>query len=203
MSIENYPDLKTSVADWLSRDDLTTQITDFISFGELRIARDMRLQIMETALSETIASGVIGIPTNYIELKHAYIDRSPTQWLERITSEKIYHKYPVRSAVGVPVYIAREGTSFIFGPFPDSTYDVRGIYYAKLPALSDSNTTNWFIDNAPDLLLYASLLEAAVFIEDDENALKYGTLYVNRKKEIQDQDDQENYSGSVLRTWVG
>ena len=47
MAIDSYTKLKTSVATWLDRDDLTDNIPDFISLAEDRINRHIRVRSME------------------------------------------------------------------------------------------------------------------------------------------------------------
>ena len=69
MSIANYSDLKTAVANWLNRSDLTSYVSDIVMLGEAKIYRELRIRAMETALSDTIASGVIAVPSDYIEMK--------------------------------------------------------------------------------------------------------------------------------------
>jgi len=203
MSITTYSELKTAVGNWLNRSDLTTYIPDLVMLGEKRVYRDLRIRAMETALSSTISSGVIALPSDYIELKSAYVDGSPTQILQRKTSEFIYTNYPARSSSGKPKFIGREGSSFIFGPYPDSAYTVKGIYYARLSALSTSNETNWFTTNAPDILLFASLIEAEVFIKNDERLPVWQTKYDQIAAQLTAEDQREQYSGSSLRMTVG
>lgn len=198
MSIASYSELKTAVANWLNRSDLTTYIPDFVSLGEWRVNRELRIRAMETSLSSAIASGVLALPSDYVELKHAYVDGSPVQHLQRVNAEMIYGKYPTRSSVGKPNFIAREGSNFIFGPYPDSTYTIKGIYYKRLSPLSDSNTTNWFTTNAPDLLLFSALLEAEPFMKNDERLILWQTKYEQAKSQIETEDQRESFSGSAL-----
>lgn len=198
MSIANYSELQTAVANWLNRGDLTSYIPDFIRFGEAKIYRDLRIRAMETALNDTIASGVLTVPTDYVELKYAYLDGAPTRWLKRGDARFIYEKYPIRSSDSRPSFIAREAGNFIFGPYPDSNYTVKGIYYAKLEALSDSNTTNWFTANAPDLLVYAALVAAEPFLKNDERLLLWSGLYGTIKNDLELEDKNEEFSGGGL-----
>ena len=86
MSITSYSTLKTTVADWLKRTDLTASIPDFIRFAELRIYREMRVRQMEAALSGTIASGVLAVPSGYAELKYMRVggqrvERKDVEWM--------------------------------------------------------------------------------------------------------------------------
>jgi hypothetical protein len=203
--INSYATLKTQVLAWIHRDGdvaLTVEAEELVQFGENRIYRDLRVRQMETALSATMASGVLAVPTGYIEMKHARIDGTPTNKLERKDAEWIYHNYPSRSAGGRPRYFAREGDSFIFGQYPDSDYTVKGSYYKRLTALSDDNTTNWLITDAPDLILFAALCEAEPYIQNDERIALWEKKYEQVKARVQRQDDNEEFSGSPLNATV-
>ena len=197
-AIDTFSEIKTAVGDYLDRSDINSQIDEFIRFGELRIFRECRLRAFETALSSTIASGVIAVPSAYIEMKYAYVDGSPTSSLQRKDLSYIYEKYPTRSADSKPKFYAREGSNFIFGPYPDSGYTIKGIYYGALTALSTDNETNWIATDAPDLLVYAALLEAEPFLGNDERIPVWEAAYNRTKAHIQAQDDQEAFSGSPL-----
>lgn len=198
MAITTYAELKTAVSNWLTRDDLTAYIEDFISLCEARIYRDLRIRCMEASLSSAISSGVVAVPTGYKEMKFAYLDGSPTQKLSRKDEEWIYQNYPSRSSDGMPNFFAIEVDNFIFGPYPDSAYTMKGTYYKKLDALSESNTANWFTVNAPDLLLFGSLCEAEPFIKNDARLTLWNAKYELAKTRIQLEDSGENLSGSIL-----
>lgn len=198
MSIASYSELQTAVINRLHRANLTALVPDFIALGEARIYRDLRVRCMETALNSAISAGVVALPSGYVELKHAYVEGSPIRKLQRKTPDFIYTKYPTRSSDRCPVYIAREAENFIFGPYPDSAYTVKGIYYKRLTALSDSNSTNWFTANAPDLLLFAALVEAADHVSNDAALMKWEGKYNQVKDRIQAESDGEEFSGSSL-----
>lgn len=198
MTISTYAELQTAVINRLHRANLTALVPDFIALGEARIYRDLRVRCMETALSSVISAGVVALPSGYIELKHAYIDGAPTRKLQRKNPDFIYQNYPTRSSDRCPVYISREADNFIFGPYPDSSYTVKGIYYKRLTALSDSNTTNWFTTNAPDLLLFAALVEAADHVSNDAALMKWEAKYIQVKDRVQRESDGEEFSGSTL-----
>lgn len=202
MAISTFSELKTAVASWLNRSDLTSQIPDFITLGENRIYRELRIRAMETSLSTAISSGVIAVPNDYIELKHARIDGTPVSHLQRKTDQWIYENYPTRSADGKPKFIARDGASFIFGPYPDSDYTVKGTYYKRLTALSDANTTNWFTANAPGLLLFAALCEAEPFLKNDPRVMTWQGKYDQEKAGIEKEEKRERFSGSPLAVTV-
>lgn len=194
-AITDLTSLKAEIAGWLHRADLTAEIPGFIQLGENRIYRDLRVRQMETSLSTAISSGTIAVPTGYVEMKYAYINGSPMVKLQRKDAEWIYHNYPTRSADGTPRYFAREAETFIFGPYPDSGYTVKGVYYKKLAVLT---TTNWLTDDVPDLILFASLCEAAPWTANDERIGLWEKKYAQIAARVQQQDDTEEFSGSPL-----
>lgn len=203
MAISTYSELKTAVANWLNRSDLTSYVPDFIALGEARIYRELRIRAMEASLSSAIASGVIAVPSDYVEMKHAYVDGSPVQFLSRRKAGWIYENYPSRAADGKPAFFAQDAGNFIFGPYPDSAYTIKGTYYKRLTALSDSNTTNWFTTNAPGILLFAALCEAEPFLKNDERVTLWQAKYDQEKNGISSEDMDERVSGGGLRTTPG
>jgi hypothetical protein len=62
-------------------------------------------------------------------------------------------------------------------PSPDTTYQAEIVYYGKIPALSDSNTSNWLLSLSPDIYLYGSLLQATPYLRDDERLPVIASLY--------------------------
>lgn len=189
--------------DYLARSELSTWVPNFLQNSQKKLYRSLRIRPMETALSVQIASGVAALPADYLDLKYAYINSSPVRFLKRSTPEQIYTDYPTRSSSGCPQLIAREAENFIFGPYPDSTYTVTGIYYKQLDLLSDSNTTNWFTTNAPEVLLYGALLEAQPFIMNDGRIAVWQSMFNEAVDTINSQERREKYSGSAPRIRAG
>lgn len=203
MSINTYSTLKTAIVSWLNitTADIASQIDDLVTLGETRIFRKARTRDMEVPLSSTIASGVIALPASYVALKFAYIDGTPTQRLERRSAEWIYMQYPVRSSEGKPKYIAREGTNFIFGPYADSAYTVKGIYYKRLDVLSSS--VNALFSSNPDLYLFACLAESEPIIGRDQRIALWESKFQSILAEVNGEDQAEDHSSGVLQMRIG
>jgi hypothetical protein len=196
--ITDYATLQTSIAGFLHRSDLTTIIPEFIADAELRIYDELRLKCMEAAFTGTIAAGVVANPASFLEWIYVYIDGSNTTKLQIKDSEWIYTNYPDRSSGGTPKFAAPEGDNLIFGPYPNSTYTVKGRYYKKLAALSVSNTTNWFIENAPNLLRYGALCEAAPYLGNDQRIPVWEQKFNAIKSRLQKTDKRGAFGGSQL-----
>ena len=201
--ITSYSTLQTSIASFLHRSDMTDIIKELIADAEFRIANELRIRAMEASFSSAISSGVVALPAGFLEWQFLYIDDTSAQKLERKDAEWIYTNYPTRSGSGKPVFFAREGDNVIFGPYADSAYNVKGRYYKKLDALSDSNTSNWFITNAPDLLRYGALCEAAPYMQDDPRIGVWERKYEQVKQRIKTTERRENTSGSLISMRAG
>lgn len=197
MALASYANLTAAIADELHRSDLTTPIADFVLRGEKRIHREVRASEMETTYSGTISSGVIAVPTDFLAWRVVYIDSNGAQVLQPKTWEWVLANYPQRSASGVPKFIARNATNFEFGPYPDSTYSVKGTYYKRLTTVSSS--WNALATNNPDLYLYAALTQATAYAKDDSQIEKWEQFYQATKDAINAEALGMDLSGGPLR----
>ena len=200
MALTTYTELSAAIENWLERPDLTVEIADFITLAEKNIYRVLRVRDMETALNVTMSSGVAAMPSDFLELKIAYIDGSPTRILQRKSLYDLYEKYPVRSSHGRPNFIANNVDNFEFAPFPDTDYTVKGTYYARPTALSTSNETNFLITNYPDLIFFGSLIEAVGLTADTERLKEWAAKYENALNSIVKEEKRQQLSGSPLRS---
>ena len=57
MAFTTYSDLKTSVANYLNREDLTAVIPDFITLTHNRLNRDLRVRVNLIRAETTTTSG--------------------------------------------------------------------------------------------------------------------------------------------------
>lgn len=185
MSLQTHADLQNQVKSFLHRASLldavgSDNVPDLIRLGELWIFRKVRAPEMEATLSGQIdgSAGLMSVPSDYAALKHARISNTPSRPLKMRPTRWILERYPLRSADGVPQFIGRDGSSFIFGPFPSSSYTVAGVYYAK-PTTIASSANAVFLAN-PDVYLYAALAEAEAYVKNDKRIM----LWVAKRDQI-------------------
>ena len=198
MSIASYSDLKTAVKNWVNDNNLDSYIPDFITLAEKRVYRENPIQGTIATLSDTISSGVLSVPSDFLEFTDVYIlSNSKAYSLKVRTTEYIIDRYPTRSSDAMPAYIARDGSNFIFGPYPDQNYTVNGSYYKMLSALT---TTNVFTSDYMDLLFYVSMKKAEQFVMNDERANMWEAEYQNAKIEVRKQENRTRFNGSPKRS---
>jgi hypothetical protein len=196
--ITSYASLQTAVGDWMARSDLSSYIPNFIQNWEEDFYRDPLNwgSWMESALSVSITSGAAAVPSDYLGMKVAYISGQASPPLKRISLDQLYQRYPRAVSGGQAVYIARNGSNFVFGPTPsDST--LVGTYYAKPTLLrDDSDGINFMITNAPDLCLYGSLIAAEPFVKNDKRLPLWQAMYAQALQTYRARFKEEDYSGA-------
>jgi hypothetical protein len=199
MALSNYSDLKTTVANYLARSDLTSVIPDFIQLAEQRMRRDLRIRQMLKVVTTTTTAGdsTVALPSDFLQLRDIHLDGNPVYPLQYQAPNAFYRN--TRSAeAGVPRQYTILASEFQFAPIPDTAYTIQMLYYAKPDFLSDSNTSNVFLANCPDALLYASLSEAEPYLMNDARIQVWAGLYDRAVVNIQTSDDQGEYSAAPL-----
>ena len=204
MALSTFTELKAAVADWLDRSDLTARIPDFIALAEARVNRDLRIRAMEvrSTMATTAGKQYFNLPTNYIQMRNIQLNTNPVTPLEYITPEMMDRLYG-SSTTGKPRAYTLIGDEIQLSPIPDSAYYLEMAFYEKFAPLGDgtggSVVSNWLTSNAPDVLLYGSLLEAEPFIKNDERIGVWVNAYNSAVTKIQSADARDRHSGSAMR----
>ena len=196
--VNDYATLKTAIAEYLARDDLTTFIPNFVQNTENKLRRTLNLRNEETALSVSVTSGTGTVPTDFKALKIAYVPDNPHVLLRWVSIEELYRDWPVRSGSNTPVAISREGANFVFGPYAKD-FTLTGIYYAKQAPL-ETTDPSWYVTNAPEVLLYGSLMEAAPFIHDDPRMATWQQLFTDALNTLREENaNAESSKGQLIQ----
>jgi len=180
MAITNYTDLQSTIADYLARTDLTTQIPLFIQLAENRLRRDLRIRPMLKVVTTltTASDPTVALPSDFLEMRDLHIESSPIQTLVYQNPSNFYRNTKASTAdSGAPKFYTVMGSEFQFAPIPDSAYTLKMVYYAAPSYLSSTVSSNVFLANSPDLLLYASLGEAEPYLMNDARIATWAQLY--------------------------
>lgn len=197
MSITTFGTLKTAIAKWLARPDLTDRIVEFVALAEDRIATDLRVADLETSGDLTISAQSVAKPTGFLEARRLYLSTDPVTKLEFMDTNSFWSLY-LSSQTGKPKHFTIEGNNFIFGPSPDATYTGKLLYYKRLTALSDDSDTNWLLTSARGLYLYGALIEAQPFIRNDPRIAVWSAFYDNLLDRLTRADQRAQFSGGTL-----
>jgi hypothetical protein len=195
-TITNYATLQSTIADYLNRADLTSQIQTFIQFVEADINTRLRCREMIIRAEATSSAEFVQLPADWLEAINLTIvgGKSPLRY---ITLDKGDQINEAKSYTSPSFYSLMNGAIEIIPP-PADDIDIEMIYYGKVPALSDSNTSNWLLVRAPDIYLYGALVHAAPYLMDDARTQVFGQVYLSRFESLNEESQKSLHSGSPL-----
>jgi hypothetical protein len=182
MSLSTYADLKSAVALWLNRADLTAYIPDLIRLGEQRInyggdspymSVPLRVPAMMTRETGTITSSVIAFPARFLEPVRIVGTSGSITWsLEYVAPERFTEK---SGGGGLPTAYTILNNQIETAGTGAAGYVLD--YYQAFASLSADSDTNWLLTNAPGVYLYSALIEAAPFLGDTPQLNQWHSMF--------------------------
>jgi len=199
MSLDTYANLQTAIGDWLNRSDLTSQIPDFISLAEAEMKRRLRRSVTRASL--TITTDATTLPADCAELRSVYlVSDQPTRDLPfRIGTAEMVAERRARQAdvASRPDTGAVLAGQLLVAPTPDTTYTAEIVYYTQLTPLSNSNTTNAILAEAPDAYLYGALMQAEPYLEHDDRLPVWEKKFDAAIDQLNEVRSREEFGGSL------
>lgn len=199
MSLDTYANLQASIADWLNRSDLTTQIPDFIALAESEIRRRLRRTSKTDQID--VDDEFVDIPSDMAELRSlSLVTGSPESDVPlRVCTPEMLAERKARQAgaAGRPSDVAVIAGQLQFAPAPDQTYTANIFYFQSLDPLSTTNTSNDLLDEAPDVYLFGALMQAEPFLEHDERIGTWKQKFDDGIDQLNDVRTREEYNASI------
>jgi hypothetical protein len=180
MAITTYGELQTAIGNWLDHGLFTARIPEFIALFEAAANRRLRVREQETSTNLTPSAGAAALPADYLAWRRVTWTGSSRVELQYVHPSYLQAAWP-SSPADIPRIFTIEGGTLKVRPVDDTALELD--YFAKVPALSDSVSTNWLLSAHPDLYLFGSLVEAEMFGVNDERA----PLWKARRDEIFDE----------------
>lgn len=163
----NYGEIKTLIADYLDRDDLTAKIPTFIKLATTNLERDNNYRHMLKKANGSLTDDYFTLPSDYKEAEALFITANDREYtMQRTGYYDLIKTYPLGDdEKTIPKVFAYLDSKFYLRPYPDSTYPYTLIYYAYSAALSADEDTNWWTTTGYDILLFTALLEATPYLD--------------------------------------
>ena len=185
MSIATYGELKTAVATWLNRSDLSSVIPDFIALAETDIRQDVRVQAMEQLTAGTLTGETLAHPTRFLEARRLIVKDelyqyvTPTRYTELDRTEAA-----IFTSIGQSFYIL-DGAQ-------DDTYSL--LFYQAFAAFSVDADTNWLLTNAPDIYLSAACRHGASYLKDTADEQRFAARYAGAVARLNAQQNRSSWT---------
>ncbi len=211
--------LKTSVDNWLARDDVAVSGADFpqiLLIAESNIARDVRLAVQEASTTLTFTGRSVDLPADFLEVRNPFIDDNVRKF-EYKTPQAIREarswndgrvgafytlegspdpNFPTTQDDRVKMVIASPASS-------SSPLDVDVNYYRRIPALVNDTDTNWLLQNHYDIYLYATLRAACEYIQEDILEDRYQGKYDLAIEKQQKHENRKRFAMPVPKQAYG
>lgn len=112
--------------------------------------------------------------------------------------------WPDPTQTGVPQFYTDYGMGqWLVVPTPNAAYPFEVAYYEKSDPLSAENQTNWMTQYAPNLLLYAVLLETAPYLKNFEVLAQWKEMYNRAALALSNEDVLQSSDAQSSQTQAG
>lgn len=172
-----YDSLTSTVLQYLERKDkaVVDAIPTFITLAEFEIAQEIKtlgqLQIVQSNMS--LGDAVLQKPARWrktVSMSVTVNGKKQPVLLRKYEYLKNY--WPDDNQTGVPLFYAdTDWDHWYLAPTPDQNYAFEVLYYERIAPLSSTNQTNWITQNAPNAMLFGTLLQAMPFLKNDQRTV--------------------------------
>jgi hypothetical protein len=176
------------------------QLPRLINFAERRVARDLKVQGFIRAVQTplTIGSAVLEKPDRWRDTVSMHTQGQP---LYARSYEYLRSYWPDEAATGTPEFYADyDYNHWLIAPTPVAASTLEIIYYEMPRLLDDDSQTNWLTDYAPNVLLYAALLEATPFLKNDERIGTWQAMYSAAAEALNGEDMKKVLDRTAMRS---
>lgn len=198
MALSTFSELKTTVQTWLDRSDFSATADDIVKLAEGHFNLELRCREMQTTTTLTPTAGVCTLPTDFLGAIKVSVNSSPKRPLVYIGQGIVDKMYDVS--------VAGEACNYgIIGEnihtYPQSTTDIELVYWQEVPALSDSNTSNWLLVKYPNIYLDACRMEAYTYFNDFNNMQMAAGKVDAQITRLNDRTMFEEYADAARTEW--
>ncbi len=207
-----YATLVTALEFYLQRLDanFVSEIPLFIMLGQRRVARELKILGNKVFIEGSLAVGAVFLakPADWLNSSDFYIGSNVPPavgfhtWapLKQRSYGYCIQYWPDATQTTQPKYIADYTyNSWYVAPTPDLAYPYRFSYYQLPSLIAENQQTNWLTENAPDVLLYAALLETASYLQDDDRIPTWQKYYDLAKNSLSEEDMRRIYDAFSKR----
>jgi hypothetical protein len=191
MSIATFSALRTEIASWLNRTDLTTaQLSMFVTMAESDFRNDLEVRDSEVIDTGTLVADGFTAPSGWLYTRLLTVDGKVRSYLP----PEQYQVKVDNSSTGTWYTISGSEFQIIGGNGSDYIHK----YMASITALSADGDSNWLLANAPEVYLWAGCKYGSVFLRDPQGAAGYDALYKEAAIKLTKREREAKYAGPIV-----
>jgi hypothetical protein len=161
-----YDNLVADVINYMERNDaeFVAQIPSLIGLAESAIAAELKTYLQLTVVEANLLQNqtVLNKPARWRKTVSMKVNGQPVL----MRSQDYVSQYLSESSTGTPLYYAEyDYNNWNFAPNPDKSYPVEIIYYSEIQPLDSTNQQNLFTREAPQAMLFGTLLQAQGYLK--------------------------------------
>jgi hypothetical protein len=181
--VMTYDSLVDDISTYLERTDEATleKIPTFIMLAEQILAMDIKflgnIKVAESTMTQS--DPVIAKPARWRKTVSMNVTVAGEKFPVFLRKYEYLREYwPEATQTDVPkFYCDYDYDHWLVAPTPADDYAYEVLYYERVQPLDSSNQTNWFTQNAPQAMLYGTLLQAMPFLKNDERIPMWQAQY--------------------------
>lgn len=197
MALATYSELVSTVESYLARTDLTSIIPTFIQLAQDRMTRDLRTREMLKVATTTATDSTVELPSDFLEMREIHFQGNPPITLEYESPDKFFRDQ-LTTTSGLPYYYTIIAYELQFAPAPDSSMTLQMLYYSKPTYISATTSSNLYLANYSDALLYATLAEAEPYLMNDARIDVWASMYDRAIANIMNSDIGKKFPNTAL-----
>jgi hypothetical protein len=175
--VMTYDSLTSTVLQYLERSDAATReaIPTFITLCEFEIAEEIKTLGQLNVANANMSQGnpVLQKPARWrktVSMTITNASGAQPVFLRKFEYLKSY--WPDAAQTDLPLFYSDiDYDHWYIAPTPDQDYSFEVLYYERIAPLSSDNQTNWLTRNAPNAMLYGTLLQAMPFLKNDQRQI--------------------------------
>lgn len=208
MALSSYSELKDAVRQYLGREDLDELIPTFIRLAENRMDRDLRLRVMENRAKCQVKAGAGQVPLPWRRIDgdwDVFLEMRDLTWLPDGENRgvNLYYTAPdtyavERGSTGRPTHYTIIGKDLFLLPTPSEGGTLYLSYWREIPPLSSRQKENEVLLTAPDLYLYAALVESAPYTRGSAPVDLWSTYYAAAKERVKNTEQHARFTANLF-----
>ncbi len=204
MGLASWTELKATIADTINRDATTydSQIADWVRLLEVDVTAKFRasggIRQMICRSEAVIESEYERVPANFAGVKAISIDGEALEFVDG----NLLRLWKANDATaGVPTHYTILGKEFQFYPSPNAEMTVELLVFENIPTLSADRASNWLLERFPNVYLYGSLVQGALYLGNDPRLPEWLEIYLRTIEDIKKLDLMEQ-TGAAPRARI-